>query len=233
MTEIQQEALDIIEREIQFGFMEEDELLEEVLETFLDEDIDPKWLGMQVAERYRERQAEIADWDPEEASDFDRLANAFDELSEGRIIAIHRAGFNDEDAIEELTSAMRALAERGVKPKGYVYYHTGHLDRALDPDKPRLDLVFGAMTKAPTQVREVGNLITLTLQRYGLDARWNGGGGDPIRIKDIDWVKEPDDEEWGVERSVAIMTGEDDLGSEGEEPLDVDDFDAPEDTDEA
>ena len=228
MTELQREVLDIIEREIQFGFMEEDELLEEVLETFYDEDVDPKWIGTQVAERYRARQAEIAEWDPDEAYDFDRLANAFDELSEGGIIAIHRAGFNDEDAIEELTVALKTLGEHGVRPKGYVYYHTGHLDKALDPDKPKLDLVFGAMTKAPTQVKEVGNLITLTLQRYGLDARWNGSGGDPIRIKDIDWVKEPDDEEWGVERSVAIMTGEGDAQRPGAEPLDLEDFEEEE-----
>ncbi len=223
MTDLQQEALDIIEREIQFGFMEEDELLEEVLETFYDEDVDPKWIGEQVHRLYVERQEEIAEWDPEEASDFDRLANAFDELSERRIIAIHRAGFNDEDAVEELTTALKALGERGVRPKGYVYYHTGHLDKAIDPDKPVLSLVFGAMTKATVQVKEVGNLITATLQRYGLDARWNGSPGDAIKIRDIDWLKEPDEEEWGVDRSVAIMTGEDEPVEEDGEPLDTED----------
>ena len=216
MTDLQREVLDVIEREILFGFMEADELLEEVLETFYDEDVDPTWIGEQVTRLYEARQAEIAEWDPEEASDFDRLANAFDELSEGRIIAIHRAGFSDEDAVEELTAALKALGERGMRPRGYVYYHTGHLDRVLDPEKPRLDLVFGAMTKASVQVKEVGNLVTATLQRYGLDARWNGSPGDNIRVRDIEWLKEPDEEDWGVDRSVAIMTGED-------EPVEVDD----------
>ena len=209
MNDLQRECLDIIEREILFGFMEEDELLEETLETFYDEDLDPRWIGEQVAKQYAERQTEIESWDPEEASDFDRLANAFDELSEERIIAIHRAGFSDEDAIEELTTALKALGERGVRPRGYVYYHTGHLDKVLDADKPRLDLVFGAMTKASNQVKEVGNFVTATLLRYGLDARWNGSPGDNIRIRDIEWLKEPDEEDWGVERSVSIMTGED------------------------
>ena len=230
MTDLQQEVLDIIEREIVFGFMEEDELLEEVLETFYDEDVNPKWIGEKVHEMYAERQDEIAEWDPEEASDFDRLANAFDELSERRIIAIHRAGFNEDDAIEELTSALKALGERSIRPKGYVYYHTGHLDQAIDPEKPVLKLVFGAMTKASTQVKEVGNLITATLQRYGLDARWDGGLGDPIRIKDIEWLKEPDEEEWGVERSVAIMSGEDEASEQREEQIDLEDL---EDDDEA
>ncbi len=224
MTDLQQEVLDIIEREIVFGFMEEDELLEEVLETFYDEDVDPKWIGEQVHKLYVARQTEIDDWDPEEASDFDRLANAFDELSERRIISIHRAGFNDEDAIEELTSALKGLGERGVRPKGYVYYHTGHLDKAIDPDKPVLNLVFGAMTKATVQVKEVGNLITATLQRYGLDARWSGSAGDGIKIKDIEWLKEPDEEDWGVDRTVAIMAGEDEAGEEQDEPLDTEDM---------
>ena len=211
MTDLQREVLDVIEREILFGFMEADELLEEVLETFYDEDVDPTWIGEQVTQLYNARQAEIEEWDPEEASDFDRLANAFDELSEGRIIAIHRAGFSDEDAIEELTTALKALGERGVQPRGYVFYHTGHLDRVLDPENARLDLVFGAMTKATVQVKEIGNLVTATLQRYGLDARWSGSPGDNIRIRDIEWLKEPDEEDWGVDRSVAIMTGEDEL----------------------
>ena len=209
MTDLQQEVLEIIEKELLLGFMEEDELLEEVLDGFLDEDVDPKWIGEQVHKLYGERQDEIEEWDPEEANDFDRIANAFDELCEHKIIALHRAGYTDEDAIEEVTEAFKALAERGQRPKGYVYYHGGHLDKVLDEDKPRLDLVFGAITKAESQVREVGNLIRDTLQRYGLEVRWNGNPGDNIRIIDIDWQKEPDDEDWGVDRAVSIISGED------------------------
>ena len=219
MNDLQQEVVDIIERELIFGFLEEDELLEEVLDTFLDEDIDPKWIGEQVTRLYRQRQEEIDEWDPDEANDFDRLANAFDELCERKIIAIHRAGFSDEDAIEEITEAFKELSQRGIRPKGYVYYHSGHLDKVLDEDKPRLDLVFGAITKAPSQVKEVGNLISETLQRYGLDIRWNGSPGDNITIVDIDWQKEPDDDDWGVDRAVSIISGEDQI-----QQMDIDDI---------
>ncbi len=209
MTDLQQEVIDIIEKELIFGFFDEDELLEEVLETFMDEDIDPKWIGERVTKMYRERQEEIDEWDPEEANDFDRIANAFDELCEQKIICLHRAGYSDEDAIEEITEAFKGLAERDIRPRGYVYYHSGHLEKVLDEDKPRLDLVFGAVTKAPSQVKEVGNLICDTLQRYGLEIRWNGNPGDNIRIVDIDWQKEPDEEDWGVDRAVSIIAGED------------------------
>lgn len=219
MTDLQQEVLDIIEKEILFGFMEEDELLEEVLDTFLDEDVDPKWIGEQVHKLYAEREAEIDEWDPEEANDFDRIANAFDELCEHKIIALHRAGLDDDDAVEEITEAFKSLAERGIRPKGYVYYHGGHLEKVLDEDKPSLDLVFGAVTKAESQVTQVGNLISDTLQRYGFDIRWNGRPGSNIRIKDIDWQKEPDDEDWGVDRAVSIMSGEGDV-----EAMDPDDI---------
>ena len=209
MTELQEEVVEIIERELTFGFMEEDELLEEMLETFADDDVDPTWIGVQVHKRYADRQAEIAEWDPEEANDFDRLANAFDELCEHRIIALHRAGYSNDDGIEEVTEAFKALAERGVSPKGYVFYHTGHLENAIDEKKRRLDLVFGAAGRAESQLREVGNLITLTLQRYDLDARWSGNAGENIKIHNLDWEKEPDEEDWGVERAVSIISGED------------------------
>ena len=208
MTDLQKEAIEIIEKELLFGFLEEDELLEEVLETFEDEDLDPTWIGAQVVRMYRERQEEIDEWDPDEANDFDRLANAFDELSEQNIIAIHRAGYSKDDGIEEVTEAYKLLAERGIRPKGYVFYHTGHLEKAVS-DAARLELIFGAVTKAPSQIRGVGNHIVETLQRYDLDARWSGNTADPIRIEDIDWQKEPDEEDWGVERTVAIMSGED------------------------
>ena len=215
MTDIQEEVLEIIEKELIYGFMDEDELLEEMLETFADDDVDPTWIGEQVAKQYRERQAEIDEWDPDEANDFDRLANAFDELAEQKIIALHRVGYSDEDGIEEVTEAFKELAGRGIRPRGYVFYHTGHLERAIS-DKPRLDLVFGAVTSAESQVREVGNLITLTLQRYDLDARWTGSAGDAIKIHNIDWQKEPDEEDWGVERAVSIISGEDEMGGEEE-----------------
>ena len=209
MNDLQKEVVEIIERELTFGFMEEDELLEEMLETFADDDVDPQWVGKEVHRRYADRQAEIAEWDPDEANDFDRLANAFDELCEHRIIALHRAGYSTEDGIEEVTEAFKALAERGINPKGYVFYHTGHLERAIDEKRRRLDLVFGAAGRAESQLREVGNLITLTLQRYDLDARWTGSAGDNVEIHHIDWEKEPDDEDWGVERAVSIISGED------------------------
>ena len=209
MTDLQEEVIDLIERELTYGFMEEDELLEEMLDTFADDDVDPQWIGRQVHERFVERQREIAEWDPEVANDFDRLANAFDELCEHRIIALHRAGYTNEDGIEEVTEAFKALAERGISPKGYVFYHTGHLEKAVDEKRRRLDLVFGAAGRAESQLREVGNLITLTLQRYDLDARWGGDPGENIRIHNVDWEKEPDEEDWGVERAVSIISGDD------------------------
>ncbi|MFK8055222.1 MAG: hypothetical protein AB8F78_03790 [Saprospiraceae bacterium] len=219
MTDLQNEAIEIIEKELIFGFMEEDELLEEILETFVGEDISVEWIGEQVVKMYRERQDEIDEWDPEEANDFDRIANAFDELAERNVIALHRPGYTTEDGIEEVTEAFKTLMENGVRPIGYVFYHTGHLETAIS-DKARLDLVFGAMTKAPSQVRGVANLIVETLQRYDLDATWGGNPGDAIKINDIDWMKEPDDEDWGVERCVSIMSGDEMVQEEQEEEED-------------
>ena len=224
MTELQEEVVEIIERELLYGFMEEDELLEEVLETFADDDVDPTWIGVEVNKRYAERLREIEEWDPEEANDFDRLANAFDELCERhQLIALHRAGYSAEDGIEEVTEAFKALAERGVSPKGYVFYTTEQLERATS-EKARLDLTFGAVTRADSEIKKVGYLIVETLQRYGLDARWNGSAGDAIKVHEIEWQKEPDDEDWGVERAVAIISGED----ENAEQQDYDDFEEPE-----
>ena len=225
MTALQEEVIEIIDKELAFGFLTEDELLEEVLETFDGEDVDATWIGEEVTRRWRDRMAEIDAWDPEEANDFDRIANAFDELCEKRIIALHRAGYSNEDGIEEVTEAFKALAERGIRPKGYVFYHTGHLERAISDDA-RLDLVFGAVTKADSEIKKIGYLIVETLQRYGLEARWNGSAGDNIRVKDLEWEKEPDDEDWGVERAVAIMAGEEDFANDEDgEPIDADELD--------
>ncbi len=206
--------MEIIERELVYGFMEEDELLEEVLDMFVDEDVDATWIGEQVTRSYAKRMAEVDEWDPEEVNDFDRIANAFDELNEQRVIALHRSGYTEEDGIGDVTDAFKALAEAGVRPRGYVFYTGKQLERAIDPDKPVLVLSFGALTKANAHVREVGNLIVATLLRYGLEVRWSGNPGDRIKILELDWQKEPDDEDWGVERAVAIMTGQNDSTEE-------------------
>lgn len=207
MTELQEEVIEIIEKELIFGFLEEDELLEEVLETFLDEDVDPTWIGEQVNILYAKKLEEIDEWDEDEIYDFDRLADAFDELSEQKIISLHRAGYSDEDGIEEVTEAFKELVTRGIRPRGYVFYQSEQLENVLS-DEPHLTLTFGASNNSMVQIREIGNLIVETLKRYELEVSWDGKPGSSIVIEDIFWQKEPDDEDWGIERSVAIMSGE-------------------------
>ena len=78
--EVRQEATELLEEGILFGFQNQDGLFESIRDVFYDEeDFDEEWLKQAIEDRYNRHQREGAVW--KKPTGFDRLAIAFHQLA--------------------------------------------------------------------------------------------------------------------------------------------------------
>jgi hypothetical protein len=203
--ELRQEAYQLVEEGIRFGFENQDELFESIRDVFYDEaDFDDEWLRQAIEDRYIRHQREAAKW--EKLTAFDKLATAFDQLADERIVALHKAGHTKSDGVEDCMEVVKTLAEHQVAMKGYCYYHSQDLARAVDPEIKSLFLGFDSVENNDAAAIAVANTIIDTLQRNGFEVSWAGTVEQRIEILNIDWKKLPDDQDWGGQRVIQLLT---------------------------
>jgi hypothetical protein len=203
--EVRQEATELLEEGILFGFENQDELFESIRDVFYDEkDFDEEWLRQAINDRYNRYQREGAQW--EKPTGFDRLAIAFDQLTEQRIVALHKAGHTKSDGVEDCMEVINELSKNDVSIKGYCYYHSQDLARAVDPGIKNLFIGFDSVDHNDAAAIAVANTIIDILQRNGIKVAWPGTVEQRIEILNIDWKKMPDDQEWGGQRVIQLLT---------------------------
>jgi hypothetical protein len=203
--DIKDEALEQLDLDIKFGFENEEDIYFGIRDMFYDEDdFDEEWLRQSIAEKYSQHQKDSLDW--ARPTDFDRLAKAFDELIEEKIVCLHKAGYTRQDGEGDCMTAIEELNKRGIKAIGFCYYHAQDLARAVDPDIKNLFVGFDSPTQNDNEALEVANTIVRILKKYAFEINWPGTIEQRIEIKNLTWRKVPDSEQWGAERVYAILT---------------------------
>jgi hypothetical protein len=203
--DIKDEALEQLELDIQFGFENEEDLFFGISEMFYDEaDFDEDWLRQTISVKYKQHQKDSLSWT--RPTDFDKLAKAFDELIEEKIVCLHKAGYTKQDGESDCMDTIEKLKELGVKAIGFCYYHSQDLARAVDPGQKNLYVGFDSPTQDDNEALEVANKIVRVLKKYNFEVNWTGTVDQRIEIKNITWRKVPDSEAWGSARVIAILT---------------------------
>jgi len=204
--EIKEEALEQVKKEILFGFNNKDEIFDGVIDMFYDvEDFDEEWLKQTIDELYNQHQKESLTW--KRPTGFDKLAKAFDELTDNIIVALHKAGYTRSDAECDCMEVIRIIDEsQEFVPVGYCYYHTQDLERAVDSELGYLYIGFGCTESSDELWLNYGNTIAEILQKNDLEIEWNGTIDQRIKIININWQKVPDNEDWGMQRVIERMT---------------------------
>lgn len=202
--EIKDEALEQIILDIQFGFENEEVIVEGILDMFYNEQgFDQDWLKQTVQEKYREHLQLSTNWT--KPTDFDRLAASFDELIKQKIVCLHKAGYTKQDAIGDCEEAIEQLKEHGVEAIGYCYYHAQDLARAVHPESKNLLLGFDSANEDDTGALVVGQKIVEVLSKNGLEIIWSGSIEQRIEIINLNWQKVPDNEDWSIERVKQLL----------------------------
>ena len=201
--EIKDEAIEQLEKDILFGFENGDDLLESISEMFYDEsDFDEKWLKQEIDIRLKKHQAESLKW--EKPTDFDRLVKSFDELNKNKIVSLHRAGYTKSDGEEDCSEIIAELKEIGISAKGYCYYHTQDLERAIEEEK-MLFIGFDSYNRDDELAKEVAEKIVSVLTDNGFKTKWNGSINTRIEILNINWKKTVDNIDYNYGRVFEII----------------------------
>ncbi len=80
------------------------------------------------------------------------------------------------------------------------------MGRAVDPEIRNLYLRFDSPTRVDSEALIVANNVVDKLKKYGFEVAWTGTVEQSIEIKNINWQKVPDEQEWGEEKVLQILT---------------------------
>lgn len=119
------------------------------------------------------------------ATDCDRLDDAFVELDRAGIIARHNYECCQDCGKHYILHEMKEQSEsRDIK--GYVFYHAQDTDSAVRSGY--LYLAFGAGNDSLVEAGHIGNKIVAVLHRHGFRIEWNGSPAFRIKIQ-INWQR--------------------------------------------
>ena len=220
--EIKDEAIEQLEKDVLFGFEDGDDLLESISEMFYDEtDFDENWLKQEIEIRLKKHKTDSFKW--EKPTDFDRLVKAFDELNKNKIISLHRAGYTKSDGESDCSEIIDELKELGINAKGYCYYHTQDLERAIGKEK-MLFLGFDSYNRNDELAKEVAEKIISVLTDNGFSTKWNGSIDTRIEILNINWKKTVDNIDYNYGRVFEIIEkhhkpGNNDVADKNKKPF--------------
>lgn len=142
----------------------------------------PEVLRKALLQGFAMKDEEAKEWP--EVTDCDRLDAAFAQLNNAGIIALHYAGWDNSDGIEEVDEER----ERRPDARGYCFYHEQNIDAALDD--MCFHLSFGALPRGDSDAaREVGEQVVEALKMHGLRVEWDGSSETKIKLTRFVWLR--------------------------------------------
>lgn len=201
--DIKNEIIEQLEKDILFGFENEDDLVENLTMLFSDEDdFNQDWMNNEIKVRFKKHQADSLNW--KKPSDFDRLVKSFDELNSKEIVALHNTGYTRQEGEEDSFKVRAKLMEIGINPKGYCYYHGQDLERAIGEEK-MLFIGFDSYNQDDELAKEIAEEIIEVLNKNNFNTKWNNSLDTRIEISNINWNKAFDNIDYNYGRVLEIM----------------------------
>lgn len=201
-VKIKKEALEQLKIDVKLGFDNKEEIFDNISYVFYEEDgFDDSFsedeLGDIISEYYNKHQQESLKW--VFPTDFDRLAKSFDELIDQKIICLHNV-YNSEDGEADCLHVSDRLSKAKIETIGFCYYGSFDLELVVKENEESLFLEFGSLKPGKEELLRVRDLIVKTLLSNGLEVNILDLSTKMIEIKNINWQKKPDREDWWIDR---------------------------------
>jgi hypothetical protein len=205
---IRKSALLQLKLDIQFGFDTEEEIFDNISFMFYNEErydkcFDEEKLMQLISKYYKRHQRDSLNW--QYPTDFDKLANAFDDLVKQNIICLHNV-YNCEDGEADCLYAVDMLLKKDIKVEGFCYYNSYDLEQLIGSGEQSLLLRFKSLKLGIKQVTKIKNTILKTLTLHGLQSNVSDLNHNVIEIKNINWRKKPDQEDWWMDRVFSLLS---------------------------
>lgn len=192
MTENEAFIYESIFNQVRMGFLPIDEIKENIIEEIEDnefeDEISEEWAFEKIDEEYQKLLEESKNW--KTPTDTEKLINAFDELCDQNIIALHNAGYTTSDGEDEVIEVERELRENDVVSDGYCFYHEQDLARAIVIENPGLYIAFQKVDNSDEATTiAVGKKVAEVLRNNGFQVNWDESARTKIEIPGFRWQK--------------------------------------------
>lgn len=178
---------------IKSGFYNKDEILELIEDEFFEEDISLEDIMELVSKNY-----DNLDIPNQDSIDFTKLENVFNQLTGlNEIIAIHNAGYDLEEGVQDAFELFVHMRNNNYSPKGFCFYSFEDIEIAIEEET--LSLVFGDFESDEKKALKIGKTIVEALESNGFNINWNNSLDSPIEIKPFVWKKVYIDKEYSMD----------------------------------
>jgi len=178
--------------QIRIGFLSIEEIKDSIFDEIEDNGfsklISKAWAIDLIEKENVNLIAESQEW--ERPTDTERLVEAFKELLQRNIIALHCAGTTTDDGEDQVIYVEENLREMGQRSDGYCFYHEQDLARAIPSDNPSLSLAFQKVNNFNDEITiGVGKRVVKALRSNGLETEWDESATSKIQIINLRWTK--------------------------------------------
>ena len=172
------------------GFFSAEEIIEILEDQFIEEEID--FSGYEIT---------LNDYS---AENFSRLENAFNNLADERIVAIHNCGYDIEEGVADAFELFVHLNNNKFKAEGFCFYTFEDIEDAILDDK--LKITFGDFENDEEKALEIGKTVSKCLKEEGFNINWDETINNQIEIDPFEWDKSyNDDEEYEIEGAYEVF----------------------------
>lgn len=190
------EIIDEINYEIQIllksGFYDKEEILEIIEDEFFEEDISLDEISNLVNLNYDSLDLK------QNSVDFIKLKDVFNQLSGlNDIIAIHNAGYDIEEGVQDAFELFVHLRNNNFEPKGFCFYSLEDIEIAIE--ESNLSIAFGDFENSEDLALSIGEIVEEALKSNGFDINWDNSIDNPIVINNFNWAKVYDNEEYSMD----------------------------------
>lgn len=212
MTENEKSVYESFMNSIKSGFSSLEDIIDETLEIVEDEgwetEITGEWINEYVTREYNKHAEDSKIW--QRPTDPDRLVAVFDKLRRHKIVALHNAGYTQQDALYDIKEVWEDLEDVDVHPIGYCYYHGQDIERAIEDEILCLGF-YGKKEKNDKEAIMIGNIVVNALKEAGFEINWNNTATKRIEIQNFRWHNaftsyDEVEEKWGYDQAIKIMS---------------------------
>jgi hypothetical protein len=198
------DVIEQIEVYIKSGFYDKEEVFTNVENYLYEIPFDHDWAKQQIDKAYSDRLKEQSIWPP--VTDFDKLVQAFDNLNSAGIVALHNAGMTKQDGEGDSEEVHEDLLKKGIKTKGFCYYHWQDIERVVDDT--HLYIGFGDFNNNDKDALEIGSQVALALESQGFKLNWDRTVATRIEITNIKWQKRFGNDNCSNEKAINLLSNQ-------------------------
>lgn len=190
------DLLEEINYEIDFlvdtGFYDIEDILETIIDEFIDFDLDEDRIYGIIEEKFENHQKQS------NSSDVNNLKDAFNRLSKEGIVSIHNCGYDVKEGVEDSFEVYTHLINNKYNPRAFCFYTLSDIEEVFE-DKI-LNISFGLYKPSDKKAsRELASEIIDILQDYDFNIKWGNNPEKPIKITDFVWKKTFDNDNYFME----------------------------------